>query len=67
MVTKKKIPAGTLSSGHTLVGECDGLSAVFEVEPSSAMPGLIHVTTEHGPLYLDPDEDCDVLVKAAAA
>lgn len=45
----------------TLVGESGGLSSIYDVEPSSAMPGLIVVTTEHGPLYVDPDETYPVL------
>jgi hypothetical protein len=51
-----------LGSTHVLVGESGGLSAVYTNDgPSSAMPGLIRIETEHGPLYLDPDEDVEVL------
>jgi len=45
-----------LDSTDVLVGECEGLSAVFGSYASSAMPGLLVVETEHGSLYLDPDE-----------
>lgn len=40
-----------------LVGDSGGLSAVYEANPSSAMTGLMIVETEHGPLYLDPEEE----------
>ncbi len=51
-----------LNSTMVLVGESGGLSAIYEdAEESSAMRGLWRVETEHGPLYLDPDEDQDVL------
>jgi hypothetical protein len=50
-----------LSGEDVLVGECEGLSAIFTVAPSSAMPGLLVVETEHGSLYLDPDESSTVL------
>lgn len=49
-----------LDSTHVLVGYSGGLSAVYDVEPSNLMPGMMLVETEHGPLYLDPDEDCEV-------
>lgn len=44
-----------LDTTMVLVGESGGLSAIYEVS-SSAPPGVIPVTTEHGTLYLDPDE-----------
>lgn len=50
-----------LDSAHVLVGDSGGLSAVYEAEPSDAMPGLMCVETEHGPLYLDPDHPYPVL------
>lgn len=46
-----------LNTTMTLVGESGGLSRIYEIQKSDAMPGLLCVTTEHGPLYLDPDEE----------
>jgi len=57
----KKVLGKNLTNEHVLVGESGGLSAIYELEPSSAMPGFMRVETEHGPLYLDPDEFYDVL------
>lgn len=53
----KMILAKDLNDTHVLVGESGGLSAVYDSAPSSAMPGLTWVETEHGPLYLDPDHE----------
>ena len=50
-----------LAAGMALLGEEGGRSLIYEVGPSSAMPGLVRVETEHGPLYLDPEHDYDVL------
>jgi hypothetical protein len=50
-----------LTNEDVLIGECEGLCAVFEVNESSAMPGLLVVETEHCPLYLDPDESSKVV------
>lgn len=52
-----------LNSTHVLVGESGGLSAVYGAKPSSAMPGLMTVETEHGPLYLDPDCEYSVIAE----
>lgn len=52
---------GTDLDGRTLIGDSGGLSLVYEVGASSALPGLLVVETEHGPLYLDPDESYRVL------
>lgn len=58
----KKVNPADLNSTHVLVGESGGLSAIYENDgPSNAMAGLIRLETEHGPLYLDPDEPADVL------
>lgn len=58
----KPVNTKLLDSTMVLVGESGGLSAIYEnAEPSSSMPGIWRVETEHGPLYLDPDEDQDVL------
>lgn len=46
-----------LNDTHVLVGESGGLSAVYENDVSSAMPGSQAVLTEHGPLYLDSDHE----------
>ena len=58
----KLVWADKLNSEHVLVGECGGLSAIVgECKLSSAMPGLFMAETEHGTLYLDPDEAVEVL------
>lgn len=59
--TKKKL-ASALTNQDVLVGESGGLSAVYGSEPSNSIPGLLNVETEHGPLYLDPDEEYEVLM-----
>ena len=50
-----------LTGEDVIIGECKGLSAVFKVYDSSAMSGLLVVETEHGPLYLDPEESSRVV------
>lgn len=51
-----------LDSTMVLVGDSGGLSAIVgDVEASNTMPGMVRVETEHGPLYLDPEEPADVL------
>ena len=57
----KQVKPSNLDSTCVLVGECGGLSAVFEAGPSYASPGLWRVETEHGALYLDPDLDVEIL------
>lgn len=56
----RTVHAKDLDHTHVLVGESGGLSAVYDSSPSSAMPGLTCVETEHGPLYLDPDHGYEV-------
>lgn len=57
-----RLVAGSdLDDTMTLVGESGGLSSIYETSNSSAMPGLVRLETEHGPLYLDPDEEYPVL------
>jgi hypothetical protein len=56
----RKVRGFELDETMVLVGESGGLSAVYDNSPSSAMPGLMMIDTEHGPLYLDPDEEYDV-------
>lgn len=51
-----------LDSTMVLVGESGGLSAIYDVEPSNIVFGMLMVETEHGPLYLDPDSEYAVLV-----
>jgi hypothetical protein len=55
------LPAHNLTLQHTLVGESGGLSAVYNVEPSSAMPGCLAIETEHGYLYAVADAEVVVL------
>lgn len=50
-----------LESGDVLIGESGGLSMVYEVAPSSSLPGLLAVETEHGFLYLDPDSEFEIV------
>lgn len=50
-----------LTGADVLIGECEGLSAVFKVYASSAMSGLLVVETEHGALYLDPDQSSRIV------
>jgi hypothetical protein len=57
----EKVPGSQLTGRDVLVGESGGLSAIYDVRESSAMPGLLSVETEHGMLYLDPDERYQVL------
>lgn len=58
----KLIPPADLDSTHVLVGESGGLCAIYDNDGNSnVMPGLIRLETEHGPLYLDPDEPAPVL------
>jgi hypothetical protein len=52
--------ATNLDASMVLVGDSGGLS-IHEIAPSSLAPGLLVVTTEHGPLYLDPDHHYAVL------
>jgi len=70
----REIPGDQLQPGMLLVGDQGHHAAVGEVRPSSAMPGLLQVETEFGPLYLDPDhgytvvaDDPEVSQPAAAA
>lgn len=47
--------------GATLIGDSMGSSLIYQAIPSSSMPGLWLVETEHGPLYLDPDHTYRVI------
>lgn len=49
-----------IKAGDVLVGYKGGRSYVEEVNDSNTMPGMLVVETEHGFLYLDPDEDFEV-------
>jgi len=57
MHTTTIIKGELLESGQILVGEAGGLSEIFEVNESSSSPGLLAVETEHGVLYLDPENE----------
>lgn len=52
----RSVLATELTFDDTLVGDNLGRSLVLEVRPSASIPGLLAVETEHGPLYLDPEE-----------
>lgn len=54
VITKSAVD---LAPGDYLVGEEGNLAAVFDVTPSSSLPGLICVETEFGFLYLDADPE----------
>lgn len=59
-----QINAEDLDGTHTLVGACGGLSSVFEVFDTfnGGVDGiLLEVQTEHGSLFLAPDESVEVL------
>jgi len=49
-----------LDATMVLVGEAGGLAAIYDIKRSSAMPGLLSVETDFGPLMLDPDEEYEV-------
>lgn len=53
------VPGADLTADLTLVGECGGLSAIFDV--SASQVPWVRVKTEHGPLYLDPEHLYEVL------
>jgi hypothetical protein len=55
------VEGSALDRTMTLVGESGGLSSIYGVSLSETMPGLLCVDTEHGPLYLSPDGEYDVL------
>ena len=55
------ILGANLDSTMVLVGDSEGLSAIYEVNTSSVMPGMLAVETEHGVLYLDPESEYNVL------
>lgn len=53
----KQVLGKDLDSTMVLVGQSGGLSAIYETNPSDLAFGMVVVETEHGPLYLDPDEE----------
>lgn len=53
--TRVVVPGTELEPGDKLIGDADGTTLIESVSDSSAMPGFLHVETEHGALYLDPD------------
>lgn len=54
----RQLPDYLEHSPAYLVGDVDNLSCITgEVYDSSTMPGLMAVETEHGTLYLDPEEE----------
>lgn len=58
----KFVKAQSLTHQHVLVGESRGLSHCYsDAKASSAMIGLVVVETEHGALYLDPEELMEVV------
>ncbi len=57
------VKGSDLNSTHVLVGESGGLSAIYEVHPSSFGFGLLDVRTEHGLLLLDPNAGFEVIAE----
>lgn len=56
------VTGGDLQNSDTLVGESGGLSSVYEVNSNSGLVmGCVAVVTEHGTLYLDPDNEYEIL------
>lgn len=62
--TTVTLKAEALNSTHVLVGESGGLSAVYNVYPcqSAALRDHLAVETEHGTLYIDSEDEVQVLV-----
>lgn len=59
---RREVLGSEIQPGDVLQGDSGGYSRVNgNVSPSSAMPGLIAVETEHGTLYADPDTEYTVL------
>lgn len=56
----RKVLAVELDATMTLVGESGGLSSVYGTGPGKVL-GCVPVTTEHGVLFLDPDDRVTVL------
>lgn len=54
----RSIPTRDLIPGDVLVGDAGGRAKITgDIEPSNLVMGCIAVETEHGTLYLDPDEE----------
>jgi hypothetical protein len=51
------VNAANIADTDVLIGESGGLSAIYEIERSALMEGMIVCYTEHGALYLDQDLD----------
>jgi hypothetical protein len=56
-----KVKVSALNGTHVIVGECGGLSAVFDACPSTTLPGYYAVATEHGTSYFSEHDMFDVL------
>ena len=50
-----------LTNEDVLIGKCEGYSAIIKVYATSALSGLMLLETEHGDLYLDPDQESVIL------
>jgi hypothetical protein len=46
-----------LAPGDVLIGVRGGESYIEDIEPSDLMMGMLAVETEHGFLYLDPEDE----------
>lgn len=52
----QEVKGWALQSTDVLIGQSGGICAIYEIAPSNVMRPLLCAETEHGPLYLDPDE-----------
>jgi hypothetical protein len=52
----QEVKGSDLQGTDVLIGESGGISAIYEIGTSDVMWPLLCAETEHGPLYLDPDE-----------
>lgn len=57
--TSVKVTA--LNGTHVLVGECGGLSAVYNVQQSTIIPGSYEIECEHGVLFVHKEQKLEVL------
>lgn len=56
--------AKNLEPGNVLVGDAGGHSQINgNIDPSNLIMGALAVETEHGTLYIDPDEQVTIIVE----
>lgn len=54
------VPYSEVKGGDLLVGYQNFSRVLEDAEPSSAIPGLVHILTEHGHLYMDPEQEVEI-------